>query len=82
MTLPLTILQMLRQVGDLLVPERQIRTELRLSVSPAPTGSEMSTALHQVEASQLAVSVRDSLTGDVRWKITDAGRAALAERGI
>lgn len=82
MTLPLTILQMLRQVGDLLVPERQIRTDLRLSVSPAPTGTEMSTAFHQLEWHQLAVSVRDTITGEVKWKITDAGRAALAERGI
>lgn len=84
MTLPLQILKLLRVADGLLTPEEQLRSDLRLTVTPPPTGSEMSIAFNFLEEGPqpLAISVRDRLAHTVRWKITDAGTAALSERGI
>jgi hypothetical protein len=82
MKLQLTALKYLRVGGDLLTPETQLRDDLRLAVSPAPTGVEISEALNHIESSGWAVSVRDELTGAVRWQITDLGRVQLAKRGL
>jgi len=82
MTLTLDILRMLRDVNGLLMPERQIRAELRIAVTPPPTGLEVGEALQTLEARQLAISIRDPLTKEVRWKITDQGRAELTERSL
>lgn len=84
MTLTIQILKLLRMAGDLLTPEDQLRSDLRLTLTPAPLASEINAAFGTLEegAQPLAVSTRDRLTGGVRWKITDAGRAALSERGL
>lgn len=76
------LLTQLKAAGGLLVPEPALRIQLRLSISPAPTGAEISDALNQCESKQWILSVRDEVTGDVKWKITDAGRGVLAERGL
>lgn len=84
MTLKLQLLKLLRAAGDLLTPEEQLRSDLRLTITPAPRGSEISVAFDELEAESqpLALSVRDKLADRTSWKITDAGRMALAERGL
>lgn len=82
MNLQLSILQILRPVAPLLVPETQIRTELRLTNTPVPTGAEMSDALNYLDEHRLAVAIRDEITKSVRWRITDDGKATLSARGL
>lgn len=82
MTLTLHILEFLRAAGDMLTPESQLRTDVRLSVAPPPTGSEISESLNMLEKEGWAVSMRDKLTGQIRWTITDEGRAQLAKRHL
>lgn len=82
MHLSLKILTELRAVGDLLVPEPQLRTDLRLGVTPAPTGAEVSQALNTIEARGWAISQRDNLTSEIRWRITSSGLAELSARGL
>lgn len=82
MNLTLQTLSVLRDIDGNLIREDQLRTDLRATVTPAPTGSEISTALNTIEKHQWAVSVRDGITGDIRWRITDAGRAELAARNL
>ena len=82
MNTELHILRLLRAAGDLLTPEAKIRSDLRLGVTPPPRHSEVSEAFDRLETAGLAISVRDQLTGAVRWQATDGGRAALAARGL
>lgn len=82
MNLTLQTLQYLRDLDGNLIREDQLRTDLRATVTPAPIGAEISTALNTLEKHQWAVSVRDEITRDIRWRITDAGRAELSARGI
>jgi hypothetical protein len=82
MNLQLFVLQILRQVAPLLVPETQIRNELRLTITPTPTGTEMSEALTYLDEHRLAIAIRDDITKAVRWRITDDGKATLAARGL
>ena len=78
----LHVLTYLRDLRGNLVREEQLRIDLRATVSPAPTGTEISTALNTCERSQWAVSIRDGITGEIRWRITPAGEAELASRQI
>ena len=80
--LPISILVILRAGGDHLTPAEQIRMDLRLSVQPVPGSVEVSEALDQLADKGLAVSLRDSITGQVKWQITDDGRAQLASRRL
>ncbi len=76
------ILLILRAGGEHLTPEPQIRTDLRMQCQPVPGSIEVSEALASLEERGLAVSLRDSLTGVIKWQITDEGRSALASRGL
>lgn len=80
--LPISILLILRAGGEHLTPEAQIRTDLRLTCQPVPGSIEVSEAFATIEERGLAVSLRDSLTGAIKWQITDEGRSALASRGL
>ncbi|MFO1461300.1 MAG: hypothetical protein U1G08_18090 [Verrucomicrobiota bacterium] len=82
MSIDLTILKFLRAGGDMLTPETQLRDDVRLAVSPPPTGGEISEALGRIEGAGLALSFRDEMTKAVRWTITDEGRAQLAKRRL
>jgi hypothetical protein len=66
----------------MLTSEDQLRTDLRMFRNPPPTGTEVSESLSSLETRGLAISVRDTLTGAVRWRITDEGRAELSARRI
>lgn len=82
MTLELTILKFLRAAGDMLTPETQLRDDVRLSVSPPPTGAEINEALERIESTGWGISFRDQLTKQVKWVITDDGRVQLAQRKL
>lgn len=82
MTLELHILRLLAAARGKLTPEITIRMDLRQAVVPAPTLSDTNAALRQIEERNLAVSMRDDLGDQVRWRITDQGKAELAERGL
>lgn len=82
MNLEIYILKFLRAGGDLLTTEDQLRTDLRMFRTPPPTGSEVSEALSSLETRGYAISLRDQITHEVRWRITDQGRAELAARRI
>lgn len=82
MNLDLSLLRILRAAGELLTPEQQLRCDLRLTVSPPPTGLEIGEALNRAEDAGWAVSVRDPVTGQVRWQATDLGRVQLSKRGL
>lgn len=76
------LLVQLKAAGGLLVPEPALRVQLRIAVSPAPTGTEISEALNLSESKGWIISLRDEFTNEMKWKITDAGRGVLAERGL
>lgn len=82
MTLIPQLLLLLRRAGNLLTPEPTLRVDLRLAVSPAPSGTEISEAIDKCERQGWIISVRDDMTDELKWRITDAGRASLAERGL
>lgn len=82
MTLSLHILKILRAAGNLLTPETQLRDDVRLLVTPMPTGTEISEHINRVESRGWAISVRDEETQSVKWQITDSGRAQLAARNL
>jgi hypothetical protein len=82
MTLELHILRLLAAARGKLTPEITIRMDLRQAVVPAPTLSDTNAALRAIEDRNLAVSMRDDLGDQVRWRITDQGKAELAERGL
>lgn len=76
------LLRLLRANGDLLIPEDQLRFDLRLEFKPAPTTAEINDVLNAAESRGLAISIRDSITGEVKWRITELGRVALSERNL
>lgn len=82
MTLIPQLLLLLRQAGTLLTPEPTLRVDLRLAVSPAPSGTEISEAIDTCERNGWVIGVRDAMTGQLKWRITDSGRVSLAERGL
>lgn len=84
MPLLLRILILLRSAGDLLTPESTLRMDIRFGGGSGPrdTVAEVNAAFNELEQRHLAVAIRDDLTNSIRWKITDAGRAALAERNL
>ena len=82
MTLELHILRLLAAAKGMLTPEITIRMDLRQAVVPSPTLTDINAAFRLIEERNLAVQVRDELGDRVRWRITDQGRAELAERGL
>lgn len=73
------ILRCLARCGGMLVPEPTLLNEVRLFSAPPPMATEFFSSLHELEASRLVVSVKPELGGPIKWGITDAGRAKLAE---
>ena len=80
MKLRLHILQALRSMGEHLCPEPTLRVQIQVTASPTPTTVEITEALVALRDADLAIDIRDELTGDVKWAITDKGRLKLSER--
>lgn len=81
MTPLLHILVALRSVRPLMMPEPTLLQQIRIAGDAIGT-ADFQAALRDAESQRLAVSVQDTLTRVIRWKITDAGVAALAERNL
>lgn len=61
-----------------IAPEDLLRGEAaRLTVPPTPTTAELDEAIRGADAARLILGV--STDEGVKWKLTDAGRAWLAE---
>ena len=79
--LRLAILRTLKNAGDFLIPDGQLRDEIALVVRPRPVASEINEAIQELDAEQKILGTRDE-DGEVRWKVTTAGRAYLSEAGM
>jgi hypothetical protein len=77
MTVKAQILNALDRCNGLLMPEPTLLNDIRLLTVPAPTATEFYSALRELEAARLVVSVRSELMGAIKWRLTDAGKAAL-----
>lgn len=72
------MLRILDECGSYMLPASTLLTSLNMVISPPVATDEFNRALNWMEAEHCAVSVRPELGGDLRWKITDIGRAILA----
>jgi hypothetical protein len=75
------LLTALDQCGSYLLPEPAFCRQVMMSSAPPPTQAEFDEALRFLDANRLATAVSPALGGARKWKITDAGRAALQECG-
>lgn len=78
MNLHLDILRVLKNCNGYLLPEPSLLNDLRLSCVPPPTVSEFCDGMVFLELRKLITSIRPELGGPLTWRITDAGRAELA----
>jgi hypothetical protein len=72
-----TLIRVLLNLGDYLLPEKSLAAEIELSTHPRPTASEIAEAIRHADSRQRIVSIR-SETG-LKWKLTELGRAWVAE---
>jgi hypothetical protein len=77
--LRIAVLRILSEIDLLLMPEPDLLGQCRIEVVPPPTVVEFSEALRFLESNGLIISARGSLGGPIKWKITEAGKATLAE---
>ena len=73
------ILTILSQIGDYLMPDKALYNEVRLTVRPVPTRAEFETEMQRLDSEGLVIGVTNELTAARKWKISDKGRAELAE---
>lgn len=81
MNLKLEILRTLDLGSDsLLMPATTLLNQVRIVVKPTPTFNEFNLAVQALDAERLIIGIRDALDADVvKYKLTDAGKARLAE---
>jgi hypothetical protein len=79
MNIKAEILRVLDQCRGMLVPEPTLLNEVRLSAVPTPTVTEFYGALKELDSGRMVTSVRPQLGGPVKWTLTEAGKAALAD---
>lgn len=73
------ILIALEQCGGYLVPEAALLSQINFHVTPSATKAEFDSEINFLDASKFVIGVRPKLGGDCKWKISDEGRAALAD---
>jgi hypothetical protein len=79
MTIERAILTALgRQPRNVMLPETTLCAEVALIMGDAPMPSALKTALRTLDGSREAIGIANREVG-MRWVITDAGRATLAE---
>lgn len=71
------VLRELRDCEGHLMPEQALLNALRLSLAPPPIGTEFRAAIDFLEGMGWIRGVRPDIGGDVRWTITDLGKAQL-----
>ena len=77
--LRLEILRVLDACQGYLLPQTTLHNQLRLLLVPAPAAVELDDALGSLAAKSFVLALESSLDGEIRWKITDQGRALLLE---
>ena len=73
------VLADLEQCGSFLMPESTLYQSVGLQTPQAPTRAEFDSALSSLDASGLVAGLPNPVTGERRWKVTDAGKLALRE---
>lgn len=73
----LALLQALADVGDYMLPERTLFADMNIRCANPVTLTEFRQMLQEAEAQRRVISVRSE--DGLKWKITDNGRARLAE---
>lgn len=82
MSLALTILQILDLANGFMVPQATVAAEVRLRGIDA-TDSQVGRELQKLDTDKDAVGVANQdAPGGAKWKITDKGKARLAEAGL
>lgn len=82
MKIELVILRFLRAADGVSTPETQLRDDARLATSPPPSTADLNAAFTTLEDKGWAMSVRDPLTGQIRWVISGEGIAQLTLRKL
>ena len=72
-------LRALAKAAPYLLSEEALIDALRLASAPPPTATECRGLLELLERDGLLTAVRNEVTTALRYRITDAGRAALAD---
>lgn len=73
------LLKILDECGSFLLSENTLFIQLNLELKPPASTTEFRAALEALAALRAVASVRGDLGGAMQWKITPAGRLALAE---
>lgn len=77
-------LAILRDLGHLpagfLRREEDIRNRVQLQIVPEPSRAEIETELRELDALRLITGIPNTLTQEMRWRITDAGKAELSNQ--
>ncbi len=82
MNLQLTILTVLRNADGLMLPKATLSAEATL-LSPRTTLGDIDAAIRSLESAREITGVANSdVPGGSRWRITDAGKARLAEANL
>lgn len=77
----LAILRDLAHVpAGLLRRDEDIRCRVQLQIVPAPSRAEIETELKELDALRLITGISNNITGEMRWRITDAGKAELSNQ--
>ncbi|MBS5507741.1 MAG: hypothetical protein KHX31_03810 [Akkermansia sp.] len=77
----LAILRDLAHVPEgLLRREEDIRHRVQLQIIPEPSRAEIEAELKELDALRLITGISNKITGEMRWRITDAGKAELSNQ--
>ena len=77
----LAILRDLAHVpAGLLRRDEDIRCRVQLQIVRAPSRAEIETELKELDALRLITGISNKITGEMRWRITDAGQAELSNQ--
>lgn len=53
---------------------------MQLQVVPSLSRAEIETELKELDALRLITGISNKITGEMRWRITDAGQAELSNQ--
>jgi hypothetical protein len=73
------MLNSLSRYGARLMPQRILFAEINFDFSPPATTAELDEALRELQTDRLIAGLPGGLEEEIRWKITDVGRLALAD---
>lgn len=73
------ILTDLQRCGSYLLPESTLFQGLNLQLAPASTRAEFEIVLAALETDGLIAGLRNPVTHERRWKLTDAGKLVLLD---